>query len=280
MPKLGFRLIVKLGILEFKRNFQVQTRKLWSLFYSFFIQIIFLLIIYSSFGIGNFLSNEEHTRLLLSIFFTLQVFSLPAFHIIISYDNFIQDPILETLIIASQTKTNVLFSKLLGTNTFVYLVFIINHIIGTMILLMLFQDFSILRISFYVGASFIIIILFIGVVTSTFLLYVRLKSTDKVSTIILPITIFYIIPFLLVNSLSYQVFNPIIADLSPTVWMLEFVTKFAFENQIGLRLLFLPLISVGLLMISNYIFENLEIRHLAQPLESRSYSFHHSIQYL
>jgi hypothetical protein len=123
---------------------------------------------------------------------------------------------------------------------------------------MLFQDFSILKISFYVGASFIIIILFIGVVTSTFLLYVRLKSTDKVSTIILPITIFYIIPFILVNSLSYQVFNPIIADLSPTVWMLEFVTKIAFENQIGLGLLFLPLISIGLLMISNYIFENLE----------------------
>lgn len=258
MLKLCFRLIVKLSILEFKRNFQIQTRKLWSLSYSFFIQIIFLLIIYSSFGIGNFISNEEHSRLLLSIFFTLQVFSLPAFHIIISYDNFIQDPILETLIIASQTKTNVLFSKLLAINTFVYLVFIINQIIGTIILIMLFQDFSILKISFYVGASFIIIILFIGVVTSTFLLYVRLKSTDKVSTIILPITIFYIIPFILVNSLSYQVFNPIIADLSPTVWMLEFVTKIAFENQMGLGLLFLPLISIGLLMISNYIFENLE----------------------
>ena len=38
MPKLGFSLIVKLSILEFKRNFQVQTRQLWSLSYSFFIQ--------------------------------------------------------------------------------------------------------------------------------------------------------------------------------------------------------------------------------------------------
>lgn len=231
---------------------------MWSYVYSLFIQISFLLIIYSSFRIGNFISTEEHVKLLLSLFLTLQVYSLPAFIIMMSYDNFIQDPILEILIVTSPKKSDLLFGKLLATNVYAYIIFLGNHLLGSIILFTLFREFIIIKITLIVVLAYLIIVLFIGLSTTGLIVLSRLTSKDDVSAIFLPITLFYVIPFLLVNSLSYQVFNPIIADFSPTVWMLEFINQTVFQRDFTIDLLLLPTIIVLLLIITNRFFDRIE----------------------
>lgn len=252
------KLIKNISMIEYRRNLRIQIRRMWSIFYTLFIQIVFLLIIYSSFRIGNFISTEDHLTLLLSVFISLQIFSLPAFNIIITYDSFVQDPILEILVIASNERSSLFLTKLLGINLFVYFIFIVNYLLGTIVLLLLFQDLSILKFVIPIILSFVFIVLFIGTLTTVLILFVKKNVKDNVSSFILPVTIFYIVPFLLVNSLLYQVFNPIIANLSPTVWMLNFVTPLIFDQSLNLEILFLPLISLGFFIVSNYIFENLE----------------------
>ena len=245
--------------LESARNYNDPTRKFWVVVYSVFVQFFTLITLYSSINLGNYLTETEVIKVLVKSTNTVLILCLPALIIILSYYSLVSDPTLNIFMVMAINRTRLFVIKILSLIVIISLITAINLIFSFTIISVLYFN-SILF--FYFGISLVYLtfvnIFYVESISLMFLLIVRFTN-NKTSTLFFPIIVYFIIPFLISSSISFNLLYPGIINFSPTIWFIKSLEHVVFSNIVTKIEIVLVCAIVVIHWISQKLFENVEI---------------------
>lgn len=215
-------------------------------------------MVISSLSIQNFIDRSSTTVLLISLNLSFQTFNLPIFTILICYFVFVKDPMQSLFVVASKNSRELAVKKIISVILFISLICTVNLILGMLFLMILLPSLQGLLMFTRAIFMFIIVSVFYVSMNSALINLTRIYTSDSISTIFPSIMFFYVIPITLVNSIFYQVFDPLIANFSPVVWVLKFLSDSVTYPSFSGYILFIPVISGLLVFVSLNLFSKIE----------------------
>ena len=236
--------------LELKRSLNHSTRRTWAWIYLVLSQIYVIYAFLSSLRLGNFLNEGELIEILSKLILYMHVFGLPSFILINCFDNFVQDPTLPIMAVAAPKRSELLFSRSIAIFVYTYSIFLINISISFAILGYLHPDVMVIQFYLKSLAGFAVVTVFYVMTITALIIVIRAITTDIVSTIFLPLALYYIIPFLISNALIFEVLDPIILKISPTIWVLDFIGMVIFNNKVDNDIFMVPIAAIISIVIS------------------------------
>lgn len=257
MKVLNFPLIV---YHEVRRYFQIGSRRQWALFFSVFIQLFSIISYTIGMKLSNYLPNEDILSILSHFTLLIHIYSLPVFIIILCYDNMIRDPSLQITAVVIIDRNKLYFTQLLSLSLFAYIIFILNSSLSFLILGLLLSEPMAILLFFKSVLLFLIICLFYTQMIIFFILLIRRFTLDEISTLIIPIIIFYILPLIINSSINYQILNPNALLISPTLWAIYLMSYFILGTFSVLESLILPITLIILIIPNLLLIKNHEFR--------------------
>lgn len=256
MQLLNFPMIV---LLELRNYIQSGARKQWAILFSIFIQLVSIGSFTIGMKLGNFITDIEILNVLSHFTLLIYIYCIPAFVIILCYDSFIRDPSLQITAVVIIDRYKLFFTKLLSISLFSFIFFLVNSTISFLILLILLGEVMALYIFLKSIIIFLIICLFFTQMTIFLVLLIRKFTLDDITTLIIPIIIFYILPLLIHSTINLQILNSGTLLISPGVWAIFFL-DIIYGGQIELNSLILPFTLILLIYPNLWLIKNHEFR--------------------